>query len=159
MMHKKAEELMFADLLGFGEDGRINLFNTSAFLFPTEFILKIEERVSPDEIYELAKKMPLPIIKILTDRKMEELERLDFLLELAEVFGMGNISVPNFDQNKSTHEVVITNANPNKILCHHTRGYLASVFSDSLKKTFECNETQCVSKGGENCKFTLSPKD
>lgn len=158
-MHKKAEELMFADLLFFGEDGRINLFNSSAFLFPSEFILRIEEHLPPDEIYEFAKKMPLPIIKILSDRKMNELERLDFLLELAEVFGMGSINVLDFDQNKSTHEVIITNVNPNKVSCHHTRGYLASIFSDSLKRNFECDETQCVSKGGENCRFVLSSKD
>ena len=157
-MHKKAEELMFADLLNFGEDGRINLFNGSAFLFPSEFVLKIEEHLSPDEIYELAKKMPLPIIKILSDRKMKELERLDFLLQLAEVFGMGSINVPNFDQSKITHEVTITNANHNKISCHHTRGYLSSIFSDSLKKSFECNETECVSKGAGKCKFVLSAK-
>lgn len=157
-MHKKAEELMFADLLNFGEDGRINLFNNSAFLFPSEFILKIEEHLSPDEIYELAKKMPIPIIKILSDRQMKEIERLDFLLQLAEVFGMGSINVPNFDQNKATHDVTITNANPNKISCHHTRGYLASIFSDSLKKNFECNEIECVSKGAEKCKFVLSSK-
>ncbi len=149
---------MFADLLRFGEDGRINLFNNAAFLFPSEFILRIEERIPPDEIYKLAKKMPMPIIKILSDRKMAELERLNFLLELAEVFGMGTINVPNFDQTKSVQEVIVTNASPNKVSCHHTRGYLASVFSDSLKKNFECKETQCVSKGAENCKFTLSAK-
>ncbi len=158
-MHKKAEELMFADLLGFGEDGKINLFNGTAFLFPSDFVLKIEEHAQPDELYELAKKMPLPIIKILSDRKMKELERLDFLLELAEVFGMGSVNVPNFDQNQSTHEVMITNANSNKVSCHHTRGYLATVFSDSLKKNFECEETQCVSKGGKTCIFVLSVKD
>lgn len=157
-MHKKAEELMFADLLRFGEDGRINLFNSSAFLFPSDFILKIEEHLQPDEVYELAKKMPLPIIKILSDRKMDELERLDFLLELAEVFGMGSISVTNFDQDRSTQEVIIANANPNKVSCHHTRGYLASIFSDSLKKSFECAETDCVSKGAKSCRFVLSSK-
>ncbi len=157
-MNKKAEELMFADLLRFREDGRIDLFNSAAFLFPSEFILKIEEHLPPEEIYVLAKKIPLPIIKILSDRKMKELERLDFLLQLAEVLGMGSISVPNFDQNNSTHEVSITNTNPNKVSCHHTRGYLASIFSDALKKTFECNEIQCVSQGAESCKFTLSVK-
>lgn len=158
MMHKKAEELMFADLLRFREDGRIDLFNNSAFLFPSEFILKIEERLSPSEIYELAKKIPLPIIKILSERQMKELERLDFLLQLAEVLGMGSISVPNFDRNKNTHEVIITNTNPNKVSCHHTRGYLASIFSDALTKIFECTETECVSQGMGNCKFTLSIK-
>ncbi len=157
-MHKKAEELMFADLLRFREDGRIDLFNNSAFLFPSEFILKIEEHLSPEEIYGLAKKIPLPIIKILSDRKMKELERLDFLLQLAEVLGMGSINVPNFDQNNSTHEVAITNTNPNKVSCHHTRGYLASIFSDALNRTFECTEIQCVSQGAEDCKFTLFVK-
>ena len=158
-MHKKAEELMFADLLSFGEDGRISLFNNSAFLFPSDFILKLEEQLQPNEIYELAKKMPLPIIKVLSERKMKELERLDFLLELAEVFGVGSISVPNFDQTKLTHEVIISNSNPNKVSCHHTRGYLATVFSDSLSHNFECDETECVSRGGENCKFVLFTKD
>ncbi len=159
MMHKKAEELMFADLLRFGEDGRINLFNNSAFLFPSEFILKLEEHLQPKEIYELAKKMPLPIIKILSDRKMKELERLDFLLELAEVFGMGSISVPGFDQAKDTHDVTISNADTDKVSCHHTRGYLATVFSDSLKKNFECEETQCGSEIGKECRFILIIKD
>lgn len=158
-MNKKAEELMFADLLRFGEDGKINLFNNTAFLFPSDFILKIEECTPPDQLYELAKKMPLPIIKMLSDRKMNEIERLNFLLELAEVLGMGNVSVPNFDQNQNTQEVTITNANANKVSCHHTRGYLSSIFSDSLKKNFECDETQCVSKGAEKCIFILSIKD
>ena len=158
-MHKKAEELMFADLLRFGEDGKINLFDGSAFLFPSEYILKIEEHLQPEEIYELAKKIPLQVIKILTDRKMAELERLDFLLELAEVFGMGSISVPNFNQTNETYEVLIVNANKNKVSCHHTRGYMATVFSDSLKKNLKCEETQCISKGAENCKFVLSPTD
>ena len=63
-----------------------------------EFLLKMEEHLSPEEIYVLAKKIPLPIIKVLSDREMKELERLDFLLQLAEVLGMGSISVPNFDQ-------------------------------------------------------------
>ncbi len=157
-MHKKAEELMFADLLRFGEDGKINLFNSTAFLFPSEFILKIEESVPPDEIYELAKKIPLSILKILSDRKMGELERLDFMLELAEVFGMGNINVPNFDQKRSNHDVIITNSNQNKVPCHHTRGYLASIFSDALHKNFECIETECISNGAENCKFSLLAK-
>ena len=158
-MHKKAEELMFADLLRFGEDGKINLFDGSAFLFPSDYVLKIEEHLQPEEIYKLAKLMPLPIIKILTDRKMAELERLDFLLELAEVFGMGSISVPNFNQSNESHDVTIVNANKNKVSCHHTRGYLATVFSDALKKNLKCDETQCISKGAENCKFLLSTID
>ena len=157
-MHKKAEELMFADLLRFREDGRIDLFNNAAFLLPSEFILKIEEHLSPEEIYILAKKIPLPIIKILSDREMKELERLDFLLQLAEVLGMGSISVPNFDQSNAMHQVIITNTNPNKVSCHHTRGYLASIFSDALKKNFECEENQCVSRGADSCKFTISVK-
>ncbi len=157
-MHKKAEELMFADLLRFGEDGRIALFNNYAFLFPSDYILKIEEKLSEQDIYELAKEMPLPIIKALTDRKMDELERLDFLIELAEVFGMGSISVPGFDQSKSSHEVVVANADPEKSSCNHTRGYLASIFSESLKKEFECEETECVSSGAESCRFVLSSK-
>lgn len=157
-MHKKAEELMFADLLRFGEDGRISLFNSSAFLFPSEYVLKIEEHLSSDDIYDLAKKMPLPIIKILSDRQMKGLERLDFMLQLAEVLGMGSIDVPNFEQGKATHEVNIINTNPNKISCHHTRGYLATIFSDSLTKNFECEEVSCVSKGAEKCSFVLSAK-
>lgn len=157
-MHKKAEELMFADLLRFGEDGKINLFNETAFLFPSEFVLKIEEKLEPDDIYELAKKMPESIIKILTERKMGEIEQLDFLLELAEVFGMGSISVPEFNQEKLVHEVIINNANANKVQCNHTRGYLAAIFSNSLKKTFECKELQCISNGSENCRFVLDLK-
>ncbi len=158
-MHKKAEELMFADLLRFGEDGRINLFNSSAYLFPSDFILKMEEHLSPDEIYELAKKMPIPIIKILSDRKMNELERLDFLLELAEVLGMGSISVQNFDPGQDTQKVTVANSSPDKISCNHTRGYLASIFSDSLKKDFECKESECVSGGSsEKCIFVLTAK-
>lgn len=155
-MHKKAEELMFADLLNFGEDGKINLFNTAAFLFPSEFVLKLEEKLSIEELYSLSKKIPEPIIKILTQRKMNDLEKLDFLLELAEVLGMGNIQIPNFDQQKTIHEVIIKNSTANKVSCHHTRGYLATVFSDSLKKNFECQETKCVSKGDEHCLFILS---
>lgn len=158
-MHKKAEELMFADLLRFGEDGKINLFDSTAFLFPSEFILKMEEQIKPDQVYKFAKKIPVPILKILSDRKMDRLERLDFMLELAEVFGMGNINVPNFDQTKRTHEVIITNANHNKVSCNHTRGYLSTIFSDALNNNFECEETECVSKGFENCKFTISIKD
>lgn len=154
-MHKKAEELMFADLLSFGEDGKVNIFNESAFLFPSEFILNLEEKLDPDEIYFNAKKIPIAIIKILNERKMGNLERLNFLLELAEVFGMGSINVSNFDQSKTTHDVIVTNANKNKVSCHHTRGYLATVFSDSLSKAFECKETQCVSEGAENCKFIV----
>ncbi len=155
-MHKKAEELMFADLLRFGEDGKINLFNNSAFLFPSDYVLKIEERLSPDEIYDLAKKIPEPIIKILIERQMKSLERLDFLLELAEVLGMGSIQIPNFDKDKKSHQVIIKNTDPNKVSCHHTRGYLASIFSDSLNKKFECQETQCISKDGESCVFILT---
>lgn len=158
-MHKKAEELMFADLLSFGEDGKINLFNGSAFLFPSEFIINLEEKLNPEDIYEFAKKMPIPIIKILCDRKMGDLERLDFLLELAEVFGMGSISIPNFDQKNNTHEVTVTNTEKNKVSCHHTRGYLATAFSSSLNKKFECKENECITTGSENCKFTIYIKD
>ena len=157
-MHKKAEELMFADLLRFREDGRIDLFNNAAFLLPSEFILKIEEQLSPEEIYQLAKKIPLPIMKILSERQMKDLERLDFLLQLAEVLGMGSINVPDFNQNSNIQIVTIKNANQNKVSCHHTRGYLASIFSDSLNRVFECEEVQCVSQGAESCKFTLSVK-
>ncbi len=150
---------MFADLLRFGEDGKINLFDDTAFLLPSKYILKIEEQIAPDEIYELAKKIPLPIMRMLSDRKMRGLERLDFLLELAEVFGMGRIEVPDFDQNKKTHEVIITNISSNKISCHHTRGYLASIFSDSLNRNFECDEKECISKGDKTCRFILSSGD
>lgn len=149
---------MFADLLHFREDGRIDLFGGNAFLFPVEYVLKIEEKLDPNEIYSYAKKIPEKIIYILRQRGMKDLEMLDFLLELAEVFGMGSVQVPDFSQNKSSHEVIIKNANPNKLSCHHTRGYLATVFSDSLKKNFDCEETKCVSRGAENCVFILSSK-
>ena len=158
-MHKKAEELMFANLLTFGEEGRINLFNNPAFLFPSDYILKLEETLEPNQIYELAKKMPQTIIKILTNRKMIELERLDFLLELAEVLGMGNINVPDFQKENNTHKIIINNSAKNKVSCHHTRGYLAAIFSDSLKKDFECEEIECISKGNTQCIFILSIKD
>lgn len=155
-MHKKAEELMFADLLRFGEDGKIDLFNNAAFLFPSEYILKLEEHLQPNEIYLLAKKIPEPIISILVQRGMKDLERLDFLLELAEVFGMGSIQIPGFERENKKHEVLVKNATPNKVSCHHTRGYLATAFSTSLKKKFECQETKCVSTGAEQCVFVLS---
>ena len=119
-------------------------------------MLKIEERLSEDEIYSLAKTIPLPVIKTLSERNMIPIQRLDFLLELAEVLGLGGISVPGFDQNNATHEVIINNVNPNKVTCNHTRGYLSTIFSDGLGKTFECNETECVSHGGSACHFVLS---
>ncbi len=158
LMHKKAEELMFANLLNFGEDGRIELFNSTAFLFPSEFILKMEEYLKPEEIYDLAKHIPIPIEKVLTDRKMKDLERLDFLLELVEILGMGSLKIDNFDQTSDIQKVIVNNSNPNKISCHHTRGYLASAFSSSLNKNFECEETECISKGGEKCLFLLTAK-
>lgn len=149
---------MFANLLNFGEDGRIELFNSTAFLFPSEFILKMEEYLQPEEIYTLAKHIPVPIAKVLTDRKMKDLERLDFLLELVEILGMGSLKIENFDQNSNTQKVIVSNSNPNKISCHHTRGYLANAFSSSLEKNFECEETECISKGGDKCVFMLSAK-
>ena len=90
---------------------------------------------------------------------MENLEQLDFLLELAEVFGMGSINVLNFNQKDETHNIIIKNANKNKVSCHHTRGYLASIFSSTLNKTFECKENECISEGAEACKFTIYIKD
>ncbi len=158
-MNKKAEELMFANLLTFGDEGKITLFEYPAFLFPSEYILKVEEIIEPNKIYELAKHIPMPIIKILTDRKMNELERLDFLLELAEVLGMGSINVPDFQKDNKVHKIIINNSTTNKISCNHTRGYLATVFSDSLKKDFECEEKECISKGNSQCVFILSIKD
>ena len=158
-MHKKAEELMFADLLRFGESGRVDLFGNAAFLFPADYVHRLEEKITSEEVYSYSKKIPDKIISILRERGMKDLERLDFLLELAEVLGMGNVNVPSFDQTKKNHEVVIKNANSNKVSCHHTRGYLATVFSDCLKRKFECEETTCVSKGGENCTFVLLSKD
>ena len=157
-MHKKAEELMFANLLNFGENGNITLFNYPAFLFPSEFILKMEERLSPDEIYVLAKHIPAPIEKVLEERQMKDLERLDFLLELVEILGMGSLNIENFDKTSNTHKVIISNTNPNKISCNHTRGYLASAFSTSLEKNFECEETECVSTGSQKCVFILNAK-
>ena len=87
---------------------------------------------------------------------MKDLERLDFMLELAEVLGMGQIQIPDFDQKKSKHEVVIKNSTTNNVSCHRTRGYLATIFSDSLKKKFECQEIKCASKGNEYCQFVLT---
>lgn len=155
-MHKKAEDLMFAELLRFSEDGKINLFSENAFLLPSKYILELEEKRTPDELYTAAQKIPEPIIEFLKGRGMKDIELLDFLLELIEVLGIGNIQVKKFDRDKQDYQLTIKNSSANKVKCHRTRGYLAAAFSQTLGQKLKCIESKCVSEGAESCEFTIS---
>ncbi|MDO8647848.1 MAG: 4-vinyl reductase [Candidatus Diapherotrites archaeon] len=155
-MHKKAEDLMFAELLRFSEDGKISLFAETAFLLPSEYILHLEEKSTPEELYLAAKKIPEPIITTLKEKGMKDIELLDFLLELLEVLGIGNIQVKKFDRNKKEYQLTINNSSTNKIKCHRTRGYLAAAFSQALGQELKCIESQCISEGANNCEFIIA---
>lgn len=155
-MHKKVEDLMFAELLKFDEDGEINLFSENAFLLPSKYIQKLEDKMKPEEIYAYGKEIPSPIIAFLRKRGMKDLELLDFLLELLEVLGTGRIEVKKFEREKKEYQLVIKNSPTNKTACHRTRGYLAAAFSQALNQNFKCTETKCVSKGAEFCEFLIA---
>jgi len=155
-MHKKTEDLMFAELLKFSEDGKISLFAETAFLLPSKYVLELEEKRTPEELYTAAKKIPEPIIEFLKVKGMKDLELLDFLLELLEVLGTGNIQVKKFDRDKKDYQLIIKNSSANKVGCHRTSGYLATAFSQTLGQKLKCIESQCLSKGAESCEFIIS---
>ena len=80
--------------------------------------------------------------------------------------GLGKVQIRNVDFDSATANVAISNCfeamengsseDPN---CMFTSGFLAGLFAEVFDKTLQAKETHCISQGGTECEFDLSPAE
>ncbi len=80
--------------------------------------------------------------------------------------GLGKVRIRNVDFDSATANIAIGNCfeamengsseDPN---CMFTSGFLAGLFAEVFDKTLQAKEVHCISQGGTECEFELSPAE